>query len=278
VPPRSTRPKKVVAVAPDADNATPPRPVVTNGLTAPAHLTVHRVRSSYTQVAEQLRDLITRGDLLPGQRLPSEPAMAPLFGVSRTTIREALRILVTDGLVETKRGVHGGTFVVDVDASRVEGLLHGALDLLAMTNRVGPDDFVDAWHAIEAPAAALAATRATPADVEQLFHLCEPAVDDLSRPDVVVKNASFHSTVLHASRNLLLEAMGRPVAAVARARFSQTNPDREFLTMIVDEHRQIAQAIANADPDEARRATVNHIEGLRTFYSAQASEAVRRTG
>ena len=118
-----------------------------------------------------------------------------------------------------------------------------------MTNRVGPDDFVDAWHAIEAPAAALAATRATPADVEQLFHLCEPAVDDLSRPDVVVKNASFHSTVLHASRNMLLEAMGRPVAAVAHARFSQTNPDREFLTMIVDEHRQIAQAIADADPD-----------------------------
>ena len=55
--------------------------------------------------------------------------MAPLFGVSRTTIREALRILVTDGLVETKRGVHGGTFVVDVDTSHVEGLLHGALDL-----------------------------------------------------------------------------------------------------------------------------------------------------
>ena len=109
--------------------------------------------------------------------------MAPLFGVSRSTIREALRILVTDGLVETKRGVRGGTFVVDVDTSHVEGLLNSTLNLLAVTNRVGPDDFLDAWHAIEAPAAALAATRATPADVEQLFHLCEPAADDLSRPE-----------------------------------------------------------------------------------------------
>ena len=84
--------------------------------------------------------------------------------------------------------------------------------------------------------------------------------------------------MLHASRNLLLEAMGRPVAAVARARFSQTDPDREFLMMIADEHREIADAIADADPDAARAATVNHIEGLRSFYSAQGSRVVRRTG
>jgi DNA-binding FadR family transcriptional regulator len=205
--------------------------------------------------------------------------MAPLFGVSRSTIREALRILVTDGLVETKRGVHGGTFVVEVDASHVEGLLINTLDLLAMTNRVGPDDFLDAWNAIEAPAAALAAVRATPGDVDQLRHLsCGPTADELSRPEVVARNTRFHSTVLHASRNLLLEAMGRPVAAVARARFSQTDPDREFLMMIADEHREIADAIADADPDAARAATVNHIEGLRSFYSAQGSRVVRRTG
>lgn len=263
---------------PETEKEMAPRPADAAGLTAPAGLTVQRVRSSYTQVAEQLRDLITRGDLAPGHRLPSEAEMAPLFGVSRSTIREALRILVTDGLVETKRGVRGGTFVVDVDASHVEGLLNSTLNLLAVTNRVGPDDFLDAWHAIEAPAAALAAVRATPDDVDQLFHLCEPTRDDLSRPDVVVRNTNFHSTVLHASRNLLLEAMGRPVAAVARARFSQTDPDREFLTMIVNEHRQIAEAIADADPDAARTATVNHIEGLRPFYSAQGSQAVRRTG
>jgi len=263
---------------PETEKALPPQPAVAARLIAPPGLTVQRVRSSYTQVAEQLRDLITRGDLVPGHRLPSEAEMAPLFGVSRSTIREALRILVTDGLVETKRGVRGGTFVVDVDTSHVEGLLNSTLNLLAATNRVGPDDFLDAWHAIEAPAAALAATRATPTDVEELFQLSEPASHDLSRPDVVGRNTSFHSTVLRASGNLLLEAMGRPVAAVARARFGQTDPDREFLKMVVDEHRQIAEAIADTDPDAARMATVHHIEGLRTFYSAQASEAVRRTG
>ena len=203
--------------------------------------------------------------------------MAPLFGVSRSTIREALRILVTDGLVETKRGVHGGTFVVEMDASHVEGLLSSTLNLLAMTNRVGPDDFLDAWNAIEGPAAALAAVRATSDDVDELLHLCEPTGDDLSRPEVVARNTRFHSTVLHASGNLLLEAMGRPVADVARARFSQTDPDREFLMMIVDEHREIADAIADADPDAARTATVNHIEGLRSFYSAQGSQVVRPT-
>lgn len=67
----------------------------------------------------------------------------------------------------TKRGVQGGTFVVEPDAAHVEGILNFSLDLLAMTNQVRLDDFLDAWHAIEAPAAQLAAKRCHPDDVGQ---------------------------------------------------------------------------------------------------------------
>jgi GntR family transcriptional regulator, transcriptional repressor for pyruvate dehydrogenase complex len=238
-------------------------------------LQVERVRSSYTQVAEQLRDLIVRGDLAPGHRLPSEAEMAPLFGVSRSTIREALRILVTDGLVVTKRGVRGGTFVVEVDPGHVEGMLSSTLDLLAVTNQVGSDDFLDAWQAIEAPAARLAASRADQHDIDQLLLLCEPVGQDATRRDVLAQSADFHFTVLHASGNLLLEAMGRPVSAVARARFSQTTPTRKFWNSLNDEHRGIANAIGRGDAARAHEATVAHIEGLRAYYSAQQPEAAR---
>ena len=78
-------------------------------------MTVRRIQSSYRQVADQIQDLIIAGDLVAGQRLPSEAEMIPLFGVSRSTIREALRILSTNGLVVTRRGVNGGTFVAELD-------------------------------------------------------------------------------------------------------------------------------------------------------------------
>jgi DNA-binding FadR family transcriptional regulator len=239
-------------------------------------LPIQRIRSSYVQVAEQLRELIVRGDVMPGHRLPSEAEMAPLFGVSRSTIREALRILVTDGLVETRRGVRGGTFVVDVDPVRVEGLLHTTLNLLAITNRVGADDFLDAWQAIEAPAAVLAAGRIGADEVEQLRHLCAPGDPAATPTHASTLGADFHSAVLRASGNLLLEAMGRPVAAAARARFSQTDPSRRFWETIGREHQQIADAIAAGDGEAARAATIEHIDGLRGYYRAHGDNRAAR--
>jgi GntR family transcriptional repressor for pyruvate dehydrogenase complex len=241
---------------------------------ASSELSVRRVRSSYMQVAEQLRDLIIRGELPAGRRLPSEAEMAPLFGVSRSTIREALRILVTDGLVETKRGVHGGTFVVDVGTARVEDLLSSTLDLLVVTNRVGAGDFLEAWLAIEAPATALAARNATADDIARLMTLSEP-VGDATGGEVLESTTDFHSAVLHASKNPLFEAMGRPVTSVARARLLETRPTPEFFQSVNDEHRRIAKAIAAGDANKARRLAVQHIEGLRSYYASRNGHAPR---
>src|SRR5919206_988469 len=89
----------------DEDNARQRR------VTAGAVPAVQRVRKAYEQVADQLRELITSGELAPGQRLPSEAALAVQFGVSRATIREALRVLLTQNLIRTTKGAHGGSFV-----------------------------------------------------------------------------------------------------------------------------------------------------------------------
>jgi GntR family transcriptional repressor for pyruvate dehydrogenase complex len=234
-------------------------------------LEVRRIRSSYIQVADQLRDLISKGDLVVGQRLPSEAEMAPLFGVSRSTIREALRILVTDGLVVTRRGVRGGTFVAELDPARVEGVLNNAFNLLALTNKVRAADFLEAWQAIDVPAARLAARRREAEDLAELERLSAPAASTAPRSARLQQSSDFHFAVLGASGNLLLEAMGRPVSAVARARFSRTSPDENFWEINTAEHRRIYEAIAAGDEDAAAREAAEHVMGLAKYYRDDAS-------
>ena len=229
-------------------------------------LDIRRIQSSYMQVAEQLRDNILRGELAVGGRLPSEAEMAPLFGVSRSTIREALRILVTDGLLVTRRGVHGGTFVANLDPSRIEGVLSMAFNLLALTNQVSARDFLDAWRAIDVPAAGLAAHRHGGDSLEELERTSRMMSSTSSRAKRLQQSGDFHGAVLASSGNLLLEAMGRPVNAVARARFSQTAPTEEFWQLNTEEHRRIYKAIAAGDIELAKDEAAKHVDGLRKYY------------
>jgi len=229
-------------------------------------LTVRRIQSSYRQVADQIQDLIISGDLVAGQRLPSEAEMIPLFGVSRSTIREALRILATSGLVSTRRGVNGGTFVAELDGSRVEGALNSAFETLALTKKVGAQDFLTAWMAIEGPSARLAAQRKGGELLAELELTSRAPRIDSSRAERLKQSSNFHFAVLSASNNLLLEAMGRPVSVVARSRFSSTTPGEEFWKSNSDEHRRIYEAIASGDEDAAEEESKGHIMNLRKYY------------
>jgi DNA-binding FadR family transcriptional regulator len=223
------------------------------------------------QVADQLRDLITRGDLAVGQRLPSETELAPLFGVSKSTIREALRILVTDGLVETRRGATGGTFVADVDPARIEGILTSAFNHLAGTAKASAADFLTAWKALEVPATGLAAQRRGGDLLDKLRRACEVLPAETPRPVRLDQSAGFHSTLLAACGNLLLEAMGRPISAVARARFSRTDPTNAFWSRNTAEHRRIYEAIATGDRKAAEKEAAAHIDSLTAFYSGRSA-------
>src|SRR3954469_16207559 len=90
-------------------------------------LPIGKVKPAYMQVSEQLRDLILSGWLQDGQRLPSEDALAGQFGASRSTVREALRLLSSERLVTTVRGVNGGTFVTPPTMAGVGDYLQSSL-------------------------------------------------------------------------------------------------------------------------------------------------------
>jgi DNA-binding FadR family transcriptional regulator len=110
-------------------------------------------------VAHQLGEAIRRGVLLDGERLPAEPELAAQFGVSTVTLREALAMLREQGLVTTKRGRGGGTFVVAPDLST------GMADRLNGLSCAGLRDLGDERTAISGAAAALAAERALPTEI-----------------------------------------------------------------------------------------------------------------
>src|SRR5438105_3541510 len=87
-------------------------------------LGVRPIRLAFQQVADQLRELIVHGELGPGTRLPSEPELATQFLVSRSTIREALRMLSSQQLITTSRGVGGGSYITHPEPEAISRVLH----------------------------------------------------------------------------------------------------------------------------------------------------------
>ena len=122
-------------------------------------LRVNRVQPAYQQVADQLRDRILDGSLSTGDRLPTEVELSEIFGVSRSTVREALRLLASRGLIRTTRGTTGGTFVARVEFGQVSDYLEVSLGLMSGAADITIAHLLEAREAFEVPAAGLAALR-----------------------------------------------------------------------------------------------------------------------
>jgi GntR family transcriptional repressor for pyruvate dehydrogenase complex len=230
------------------------RAVVARG----ASFEVERVMPSYVQVASQLRALILSGQLALGERLPSETELSSMFGVSRSTTREALRLLAAEKLVEPRRGVTGGTFVVHPEPQDVEETLGTALNLLLASKQIDLRDLVETWTAFGPPAARFAARRRTDDDVATLFALSERPAGPVSEAALTIANIDFHRALLVASGNRLLEMLTRPLVPLGLERQATAKPILPYLLTIMDEHRGIAEAIADHDEDLAAALTASH--------------------
>ena len=120
---------------------------------------VRRVRKAYEQVADQLRELIMTGELAPGERLPNEALLAREFGVSRATVREALRVLAAQNLLRTAKGAGGGSYVTLPTVDHISEFLRSNINLLTESRDVTLDELIEARELLEVPAARLAAAR-----------------------------------------------------------------------------------------------------------------------
>lgn len=231
-----------------------------------ARLQVQRLRPAYQQVADELRAQIVAGVVPPGQRLPTEPELGRLFGVSRGTVREALRVLVSQHLIETTRGVQGGSFVSSPDPGRVIADLGGTLGVLVMTPHLSVADMLEARLLLEPVAARIAAERADLETVEAV-RVAARAVRDDRDPSGFAPHIDFHTTVLMATGNPMLAMMLQPISDVLRTRLERSRAhDRTQWDDVDSCHIAVADAIADGDGPRAEDLMRAHLIDLRPLY------------
>lgn len=229
---------------------------------------VEKVRPAYQQVADQLRDMILQGQVLAGERLPIESELAVMFGVSRSTVREALRVLSSQNLVVTSRGVGGGTFVAHPEPGFVTDFLEATFGLLSGSEHLSVESLVEARELLEVSAAGLTALRRTAEHLVTLRSCLPEGSEDVSRAHLFEGNIQFHITIVEASGNVLLPVITRPIFSVLRTRFLRDAAPQHFWKGVARDHARILEAIEAGDQEAARLEMARHLKNLRPTYEA----------
>lgn len=214
-------------------------------------------------VADRIEALIAAHNLTPGDRLPSERQLAADFGVSRPTLREAIRQLASRGVLTSRRG--GGTFVGAPDSSDPVRSALLPLASLARSEAGYWRDVMEMRRLIEGETAYFAALRADEADRARLCTAYQGVVnapaDDVESQARL--DAAFHMAVCTAAHNVVLQQVMAGLLGLLEASISQSLRRLYHLPGILaelnDQHRDILDAVIGGDADSARDAAGRHL-------------------
>jgi GntR family transcriptional repressor for pyruvate dehydrogenase complex len=208
-------------------------------------------------IAAQIREAILSGKLAPGDRLPPERELTERFGVSRVTVRDALRALETAGLVEIRVGAAGGAFVTAPSSGMVG---QGISDMLRLS-QVDPDEIAEARLIMELGTVALAVERATEDDIAELRELAQRGTQAVADGDYAPALArEFHARLASAAHNraidLVAATFGGPLSmhSVREREPAEWSHERS-----ADEHTRIVDAIEERDAELARQIMSEHL-------------------
>lgn len=226
-------------------------------------------RTRATRIADELRHAIEIGQFRPGDRLPSESALTQQHGVSRTVVREAIALLRSDRLAEARKG--SGVFVLDPGQAR-RPQPFADLDMERLS---GVIELFELRSAFEIRAAALAATRRSAAQVEEIIEANEGLAKKFNA-GLSTREAdfAFHNAIAHASQNRRFPeflALIRPgIVSRVELEAGETHPPRQYVPNrdLVAEHGRIVEAIIDSDPEAAEQAMKAHLEGSLARYRA----------
>jgi GntR family transcriptional repressor for pyruvate dehydrogenase complex len=225
----------------------------------------------YEHIVDQIHALIREGRWAPGDQIPPERELAERFRVSRTSVREALRALEMQGVIESRQG--GGTFVRTADTEALIPPLAAAI----LRGQRELTEVLEVRELIEPGIARLAARRATAEHVAELEQLLERQRECIAneRP-FVDEDTAFHYTLARASDNHILLRLHHVILDLLReSRQSYLHvPDRPQLSL--RGHEAILSAIKAHDPQGAYNASLDHIvevkEGILRKLAAEAGK------
>ena len=218
------------------------------------------------EVVARLREMIHKGDLRPGNRLPPERDLAKQLGVSRPTLRAGIRSLAAVGVLKSRQGA--GTFVAEADAS--PALDSNPLRLLASLHGFSSAEMFEARLLLEMAIAGLAAERATGDHMAAMAEELAEMFATLDEPEeFLVHDMRFHQTIAAASGNRILTALMNMVASILFDVRSKTVHRAHDLKESAEMHRQIFRGIREGNIEVARAAMRDH---LLLAQKAQAEE------
>ena len=233
--------------------------------------------SAAKQIAENIRTAILQGKLKKEERLPTEEELAARFGVSRPTIREALKRLAAQKLISSRRGPTGGTFVNSLGLVDLAENVTSAATLLVNVGELQMDEIAEARIELEGLCCRLAITHGSKSIASDLRKILErqqdPTISDETFCDLDVQ---FHRTIVDATNNTMLRFV---MYAMIEALVPITNMVIVYVrdrSKIVSFHEKILQEFEAKDVDRMQRSLANLIGYLTERYSEASKRREKR--
>ncbi len=219
------------------------------------------IRAASEQVAVEIQHYIQEQALGPGDFLGREEDLAAEFGVSRPTLREALRLLASGNLIRATKGPGGGIFVARTAEEGMSRSLSDAIAMMLETGTVTLDELLDARLLLEVPLAGLAAYQPDGDTVTRLRAIVEreAAAAPNDTETFAESDAEIHRTLAAAAGNRMVQALTDWIFEVLQPSLIEVLQPAIVQSAILEQHQALLAAVERGDPVRAERAMKDHL-------------------
>jgi GntR family transcriptional regulator, transcriptional repressor for pyruvate dehydrogenase complex len=236
---------------------------------------VQTVRA-YQRIVEQIEDALARGDLAPGQRLPSERELVAQFAVSRSTVREALRVLESNGVVRSRPGDPNGPEILPFSQSA----LRKQMVRLARVDELTLAELIGFRMIMDGAAIQVTSRLRTPeqlADIEETLVAMRAAID-IDFAAFSEADLTFHDVIAQVSRNSLIQTCNEVVRGVVLSlisdKIAHAPNSRALMLESLQHHAEVVEAIRAGDGHAAARIAR---QNMYDYYAGYVAEPERET-
>jgi GntR family transcriptional regulator, transcriptional repressor for pyruvate dehydrogenase complex len=216
----------------------------------------------------KIKEMILRGELAPGDRLPPEKELSDRLGLSRSSMREAVKALEVIRVLDVRRG--DGTYVTSLEPRLLLEAISFVIDLHDNSSVL---ELLAVRRILESAAAGMAARRIDAASVQRLREQISSVNESTSVEGLVAHDLEFHGTIVAAAGNSYMSTLTESLSGrTARARIWRGLTQENAVSRTLAEHRAIVDALATHDAELAQALTVVHISGVEQWLRTWTEE------
>ncbi len=227
-------------------------------------------------VVQRIKDLLSRGELKAGSRLPPERELAEMLSISRPSLRTALKALSVMGIIRAKPGA--GTYIAD----SLPEVFTEPMHFMTLINQTSVEELFEARRIIEAGLAELAAERATAEDLVLLAQEIEGMREAINDPENFLKHdVRFHQVMARAANNKLMSGVMDTIAQLLFHIRRQTINHASDLEDAIEWHQKIVEALRKRDVKRAKDMLSGHLRSAQDAWAREhrvAPESAKRRG